>query len=400
MGAPSAARAQISAVVHGSEMYLENGGLPISGTEHLEDFRPDLLGREVIVSFNPVPAGRVTVEIDLSENYYKQPDQRVMAITIDGKNVQARLDIFAAAGGYAKAITESYQVDHEGGRLIVTLTAISDMAKFSTILRALTRRSFTAHPGICAISTLRPLGTRYNAKFAYTSIFKDIDDVVTNAGLGFGAARARSDYIAVKSWSAYVVLDALFTKLGDTQSAAVARAQAALTARTIFSKVDSSTQTLPAVFDGKRQARIIPMIEGLAYPYKMGLTQAVSMRGPYGDLIRALRAHLDNVLKSGVCLDSSSGAWRLSSSSGNTWQSKVYLAQFVAEKILGLTGDRVDGKVDQVHATLQVYDCPTKAWSDQLNSSNGNPLGSLHYPRGITSATCWLDAKSAAGNTR
>ena len=852
VGAPSAARAQINTTVRGSQMYLENGGLPISGTERPEDFRPDLLGREVIVSFNPVPAGRVTVEIDLSENYYKQPDKRVMAITIDGKNVQARLDIFAAAGGYAKAITESYQVDHEGGRLSVTLTAISDMAKFSTIrvkdasglllarvnakdkasaarpsdrgpfrlygenelvffaadhapagahstfvygakgqwggvstlygpvcedgvliglgdeksvqimpfipaenisanarwfadgdihrtIRAATdrweapglswvdysppwylrdfdsasdeeksrfalpatwmiftvdnsagaqprtfyfglpvaaaQRAFDdgkfegfiltdpntggshafAMPGgmarlltgpeltqvfgemdhgfafavtvaagqkrvvpvIVAHYTDKAVGTRYNAKFAYTSLFKNIDDVVAHAATGFGAARARSDYldgvldksglnpfrkflaghslhtflantsllrtpegktiwseaegeymntntfdltvdhvfydsimepwalrnvlnhfadvynltrpltnpetratgpaalffnhdmggghrgeiifnppgqpsgyedamgfmgqeqvqnwilsagiywsatrdtawlrsrkatldkclesmllrddpdpakrdgltkwtnlnntgheeittydsldhslrpsylngyIAVKSWSAYVVLDALFTHLGDTQSAAVARAQAALTARTIVSKVDSSTQTLPAVFDGKSQARIIPMVEGLAYPYEMGLTQAVSMNGPYGDLIRALRTHLDNVLKPGVCLDSSSGAWRLSSSSGNTWQSKVYLSQFVAEKILGLTGDRVDGKVDQVHATFQVYGCPTKAWSDQLDSSNGNPLGSLHYPRGITSATWWLDAKSAAGN--
>ena len=145
---------------------------------------------------------------------------------------------------------------------------------------------------------------------------------------------------------------------------------------------------IPAVFDGKNQSRIIPAVEALAYAAQMGFSEAVSPSGPYGEFIRILRKHLESVLVPGVCLDINSGAWKLSSTSMNTWQSKVYLSQYVAESVFGMKSDsRVNGPVDKVHATFQLFSPITAVacWSDQLNSDNGSAIGSLHYPRGATS---------------
>jgi xylan 1,4-beta-xylosidase len=197
-------------------------------------------------------------------------------------------------------------------------------------------------------------------------------------------------YIGVKCWACYVALEAMFRELRDTPAADLAKAQAERAAATITSHWNKDERFIPAIFDGQNKSRIIPAVEGLVYPQQMGLNDAVSLDGPYGPMIRMLRAHLDSVLKPGVCLDVKSGGWKLSSTSTCTWQSKVYLSQYVAEKILHLQGDRINGKVDAVHASFQVIGSADQCWCDQLDSGNGHDRGSLHYPRGVTSALWWL----------
>jgi hypothetical protein len=202
-------------------------------------------------------------------------------------------------------------------------------------------------------------------------------------------------YITVKSWATYLTLERLFHELGDDAQASTARAQAALCAKSVVAHFDDQTQSFPAQFEGNSKSRIIPMIEALVYPYEMGLTDAVSDTGPYGDMIRLLRKHIDSILKPGICLDSTSGGWKLTSSGNNTWQSKVYLAQFVTERILHLTDARVVGPVDQIHASFQVLGAPQHCWSDQLDSRTGHAMGSVHYPRGVTSALWWMTGAEA-----
>ena len=52
----------------------------------------------------------------------------------------------------------------------------------------------------------------------------------------------------------------------------------------------------------------------------------------------------------------------------------------------------MDGAVDQIHATIQIQEAPYQGWSDQLESSGaGSAIGSLHYPRGVTSTLWWLN---------
>ena len=146
------------------------------------------------------------------------------------------------------------------------------------------------------------------------------------------------------------------------------------------------------------------MVEGLAYPLAMGLTNAVDRTGgPYAAMLVALSNHLAAVLVPGLCLDATSGAWDMTSATGygnspNTWQSKMYLAQYVAEKVLGLSGDKVNGAVDQIHATIQFQDAAFQGWSDQLDGTGADRfVGSAHYPRGVTSALWWLNAANNPG---
>jgi hypothetical protein len=124
----------------------------------------------------------------------------------------------------------------------------------------------------------------------------------------------------------------------------------------------------------------------------MGLTNAIDRTGgPYAPMLQALSNHVMAVLVPGKCLDASSGAWLVTSSTAFTWQSKIFLAQYAAEAVLGITNDTVDGAVDQIHASVQIYGAPFQGFSDAFYGSG--PLeGGHHYPRGVTSVLWWLNA--------
>ena len=111
-------------------------------------------------------------------------------------------------------------------------------------------------------------------------------------------------------------------------------------------------------------------------------------KGPYGELIRALKRHLDKVLAPGVCLDAVSGGWKLSSTSRNTWLSKIFLNQYVAERVLGFDDERT--RRDAVHARWLRTGSADFAATDQVDSSSGKDLGSRLYPRLVTSIL-WLE---------
>jgi hypothetical protein len=195
----------------------------------------------------------------------------------------------------------------------------------------------------------------------------------------------KSSYIATKSFASYLALEAMFELLGDKARAATSKNQAGLVAKTVSAHFDQSTKSFPARFNGEFDARVIPAVEGLAYPYCMGLKEAVSPNGPYGEFIQLMRTHMDSILRPGICMDATSGAWKMSSSTLNTWESKIYLAQFVTEKVLGLSDERTHGEVDGVHYAIQVLGNPVTAWTDQILSDIGFTRGgSRHYPRGVT----------------
>ena len=201
----------------------------------------------------------------------------------------------------------------------------------------------------------------------------------------------------VKSWAAYVAMQAMFNRIGDTADAATCQNAAMACARSItnaWNTYRGSLGYIPAFLDGTNPSAIIPMVEGLAVPAQMGLTDAVDrIGGPYATMLQALSNHMSAVLVSGRCLDATSGGWKLSSANVNTWQSKVYLCQYVTENVLGISNSNVNGTVDQIHATFQMVEAPYQGWSDQLwSTGSGSPLGSQHYPRGVTSALWWLNA--------
>ncbi|HVV72407.1 MAG TPA: glycoside hydrolase family 52 protein, partial [Verrucomicrobiae bacterium] len=167
---------------------------------------------------------------------------------------------------------------------------------------------------------------------------------------------AFSGRLAVRNWACYVALKAMFDQVGDAADAATCQNMAAVSAQTIVNRWNSYRATLgylPALLDGSSTAATIPMVEGLAYPAMMGLTNAIDCAGgPYADMLQALSNHFASILVPGRCLDAGCGAWLMTSATPSiTWQSKLFICQYVAETVLGITNDHVNGAVDQIHAS-------------------------------------------------
>ncbi|MES1147376.1 MAG: hypothetical protein ABUL49_01360, partial [bacterium] len=159
--------------------------------------------------------------------------------------------------------------------------------------------------------------------------------------------------------------------------------QAQLCAHSVVTAADEEG-LLPAVLGEGNNARIIPAIEGLVFPYMAGRPDLVSRDGPYADLRKTLERHFDLVMHTKVC-KFDDGGWRLSSTSRNSWLSKIYLCQFVAERVFG---HKPDESADEAHwAWLMDEDNAYFAWSDQM--LGGRAHGSRYYPRGVTSVL-WL----------
>lgn len=204
-------------------------------------------------------------------------------------------------------------------------------------------------------------------------------EITTYDSLDASLGQARNNvYLAVKGWAVYVLLEAGFGRLGLDAASQQAHVQARLCAKTICDSADEDG-LLPAVLGEGMTARIIPAIEGLIYPLIAGAPCALAPAGPYGELIEVLRRHLLAVLQPGICLFPD-GGWKLSSSSRNSWLSKIYLCQFVAENVFEL---EPDARADAAHVDwLLREDNAYYAWSDQM--LEGCAVGSRYYPRGVT----------------
>jgi hypothetical protein len=145
---------------------------------------------------------------------------------------------------------------------------------------------------------------------------------------------------------------------------------------------------IPAVVGENNDSRIIPAIEGLVFPYVTGNHAALDRNGRFGGYITALDRHFRTVLQNGICLFDD-GGWKLSSTSNNSWLSKIYLCQFVARKLLGLEWDESGRAADAAHAKWLTHpELSIWSWSDQIIA--GEITGSKYYPRGVTSIL-WLE---------
>ncbi len=213
-------------------------------------------------------------------------------------------------------------------------------------------------------------------------------EITTYDSLDVSLGQARNNiYLAGKTWACYVALEKLFQEAGRGEEARLAGEQADLCAATLTGHMTDAGY-IPAVLEAGNTSRIIPAIEGLVYPYFTGCRAALEVEGRFGPYLQALRRHLNTVLESGDCLFED-GGWRLSSTSHNSWLSKIYLCQFAARQILGVQGDKVTARADAAHADwLTDSDNAYWAWSDQMVS--GKAVGSRYYPRGVT-AILWLE---------
>lgn len=213
-------------------------------------------------------------------------------------------------------------------------------------------------------------------------------EITTYDSLDVSLGQARNNiYLAGKCWAAYVAMEKLFSGLGRPELAAISGDQADKCAAAIVSHVGEDG-TIPAVIGEGNNSKIIPAIEGLVFPYFTGNPEAIEAEGRFGTYVQALKRHLHEVLREGVCLFED-GGWKISSTSNNSWLSKIYLSQFVARHILGLPWDEQGRAADAAHVKWLTHpELSVWSWSDQIIA--GEIAGSKYYPRGVTSIL-WLD---------
>ncbi|UGB31491.1 glycoside hydrolase family 52 protein [Metabacillus sp. B2-18] len=219
-------------------------------------------------------------------------------------------------------------------------------------------------------------------------------EITTYDSLDVSLGQARNNiYLAGKTWASYVALEKLFRENDLTDLSKVAGDQAEKCAATIVSHVTPNGY-IPAVIKEGNDSKIIPAIEGLIFPYYTNNHDALDPNGRFGEYIQALQTHLETVLTEGICLFED-GGWKISSTSNNSWLSKIYLSQFITREILGWEWDETGKRADAAHVawlthpTLSVW-----SWSDQIIS--GEIAGSKYYPRGVTSILWLEESKKSA----
>jgi hypothetical protein len=216
-------------------------------------------------------------------------------------------------------------------------------------------------------------------------------EITTYDSLDVSLGQARNNlYLGVKTLGAWVLLEKTFAGLGDKKAAADAAATADLLARTLATKFEPDTGFFPAVFEKDNHSRILPAVEGFVYPLFLGYKDATDLNGRFAPLFRQLRQHISQALQPGICLDATSGGWKMSSTSTNTWFSKIALAQHVIRSLFPEAMNAAAHAADRVHANWQrTPGCGRDAMCDQIRSDTGISCGSRYYPRGVT-AWLWL----------
>jgi xylan 1,4-beta-xylosidase len=213
-------------------------------------------------------------------------------------------------------------------------------------------------------------------------------EITTYDSLDVSLGQARNNiYLAGKIWASYIALEKIFTENERKELAKLAGEQAEKCASTIVEHITEDGY-IPAVIGEGNDSKIIPAIEGLIFPYFTNCKEALDENGRYGAYIQALKTHLETVLTEGICLFED-GGWKISSTSNNSWLSKIYLCQFIAREILGWKWDEKGAKADAAHVEWLTHpELSIWSWSDQIIA--GEIAGSKYYPRGVTSIL-WLE---------
>jgi hypothetical protein len=227
-------------------------------------------------------------------------------------------------------------------------------------------------------------------------------EITTYDSLDHSLAQTRNNvYMAVKSWATYRALALMFRDLGDKKTqercAKLAEKVAGVVAEQAVDGI------LPAIFEKSNpgyKSRILPAVEGCAYPLYFAKTGYAGVKPAqiYGTpaekkMFAALKEHTRKLLVDpqgrNVFAD---GGIKLSSTSNNSWMSKISIFMHVTRRVFGLDKDaavaEVFKKADAAHVKWQTEGSSYWACCDQIVSGEGK--ASRYYPRIITSAL-WMD---------
>lgn len=213
-------------------------------------------------------------------------------------------------------------------------------------------------------------------------------EITTYDSLDASLGQSRNNiYLAGKCWAVYVGLKDYFESCQERELAEQAELQAKRCAATVADHLTEDGY-IPAVMDEDNDSKIIPAIEGLVFPYVLGLKETLDEEGTYGRYIKALKKHFFTIMEKGICLFED-GGWKLSSTSNNSWLSKIYLSEFVASEILGFDRKEYMEEADKAHVDWLTHpEHSYWCWSDQI--VGGIISASKYYPRGVTSIL-WME---------
>jgi len=227
-------------------------------------------------------------------------------------------------------------------------------------------------------------------------------EITTYDSLDHSLAQTRNNvYIAVKSWASYWALALMFRELDDPIDQKRSSDLAAKVASVVSDQAVDGV--LPAIFEKSSpgySSRILPAAEGCVYPLYFVQTgwAGCTLDEIYGTpaekrMLDVLKTHTRNLL---LDLDRrnlfADGGIKLSSTSNNSWMSKIAIFMHVTRKVLHLDADpaiaEVFKKADAAHVKWQTEGSSYWACCDQIVSGEGK--ASRYYPRIITSAL-WME---------
>jgi hypothetical protein len=229
-------------------------------------------------------------------------------------------------------------------------------------------------------------------------------EITSYDSLDASLAQTRGNlYIAVKCWATYLGLQHLFAVFGGAEEGGQWSEAAYRSAKTVEGHAGADGW-IPAIFDEGglgHAARILPAIEGILFPRVWGNLDALTRHGRHAGLLNVLARHTATLLADPERRNKfADGGVRLSSTSDNSWASKIAIVQHVARGLFNLDENGVERKsagatgwerADATHVRWQVEGASAYwAASDQI--VNGVARGSKYYPRLITAAL-WLREK-------
>lgn len=203
-------------------------------------------------------------------------------------------------------------------------------------------------------------------------------EITTYDSLDPALAQARGSlYLTVKLWAAYRGLEKVFSLLDQPDRAERARNGRHRVEQAIAAWPECDG-FLPALADGRNRSAILPAIEALVFPLAWGDALLASPEPGTRTFLDRLGTHLHRVLDAGFCRFDD-GGWRLSSTSRNSWISKIALCQVVAERLFGMPSEP---RADRAHVAWQAPGSADWGFTDQIIDGVG--IGSKYYPRGVS----------------
>jgi hypothetical protein len=213
-------------------------------------------------------------------------------------------------------------------------------------------------------------------------------EITTYDSLDHALASSKGNlYIAFKTLCAAKLLEQWFIKAGEAEWASRCRQMADRTAKSLSMSYQHDKGFFPANLYQEVPSRLIAAIEPLAIPHFLG----VDVLANYPELWNQCRSHVKTCLQPGHGLDGESGGMRLSSTSRNTWTSKVILCIYTMEHVLQVHPKDYPTLMRELLHWCQIT-ASEKTISDQIICDERITIGGHYYPRTITSFL-WMNKK-------